>query len=257
MAETYQIMKGQLVKLKPLNSRKYLIKKYASFFKCAACAGITILGCSAITWLIYYRCVLPLPSDDGSLHFALLERITTGSLFASFGSAIIAVFTLFTNRYLTSFYENLSILTKELVQDELGETSWRRWSFIPRLSKKHIGGEVHYIGIENVRFVFQTGVAQLVFPLPTTEADFSELPLLRNSFCMKRYKQSYLNHLYETQLLEEYPAWDCVAAIYRCALLYRASNYFVWVGVCFVLESILFTFFYPNLYALLFLNSVS
>ena len=63
---------------------------------------------------------------------------------------------------------------------------------------------------------------------------------------MAKREPVVLSGLDTVERLSEYPAWDCVTAIYRNILLYKICYYCVWVGVCFVLQSILFTFFYSE-----------
>lgn len=248
MAETYRIEKGELLLLKNQYSKKYLVYQIKRFTRRFISILIVIGGSGIITWMIYQRCVPSCIETEDVLTFSMLDCITTGSLFATFGSAIIGVFTLFTGKYLNSFYENLSILTEELAPDETGAVKWKRWAFIPRISRKRFAGKTQYTGIENASFVFQIGTFEKTFALPTTETDFKELPVLFNLLRMKKSRKTYLSLLEATQLMEEYPAWDCLTSIYRSILLYRISYFFVWVGVCFVLQSIIFAFMYPVFY---------
>ena len=251
MADTFQIKESRLLKLNKGYRRKYLLKRAASLAIRLLGIGAAVVGSGAVTWWIYQSCVEPVIQEDGAFYFPMISRITTGSLFATFGSAIIAVFTLYTARYLSNFQECLLILMQELAAEDTDGALWRRWAFIPRVSRARYAGESRYFGIESAQIEFQIGSTTRAFFLPTTEADFKDLPILSSFLCMKLLRKQYLSGLDTVERLSEYPAWDCVTAIYRNILLYKICWYCVWIGVCFVLQSILFTFFYSTFYACL------
>lgn len=249
MADTFQIKENRLLKLNKGYWKKYLAKKVISFLTRLFGISFAIVGSGLITWQIYQSCVEPVVQEGGKYYFPMISRITTGSLFATFGSAIIAVFTLYTARYLSNFQECLIVLMRELAAEDTGGTLGRRWAFIPRVSRTHCAGEYQYFGIESARIEFLIGSNTQDFYFPTTEADFEDLPILSGFLYMKWRRKQYLSSLNTMDLLSEYPAWDCVTAIYRNVLLYKICRYCVWVGVCFVLQSIVFTFFYSVLYS--------
>lgn len=246
MADTFQIKESQLFELKKEYRKKYLGKKTVSFVRRLLGIGLAIVGSGSITWQIYQSCVEPVIQAGGTYYFPMINRITTGSLFATFGSAIIATFTLYTTRYLSHFQECLLVLTQELT---VNGTLGRRWAFIPRVSRTRCDGENKFFGIESAQIEFLIGSIPQGFSFPTTEADFKDLPILFNFLYMKWRRKQYISGLIAMDQLSEYPAWDCVTSIYKNVFLYKICRYCVWVGVCFVLQSILFTFFYPFLYA--------
>lgn len=251
MADTFQIKESRLLKLNKGYRRKYLVRRTASFMRKLFGIGTAVVGSGLITWQIYQSCVEPVIQEDGTFYFSMINRITTGSLFATFGSAIIAVFTLYTARYLSNFQECLLVLMQKLAEDDTDGVLWRRWAFIPRVSRTRCADKSQYFGIESAQIEFLIGTTSRTLPLPTTEADFKDLPILSSFLCMKLLRKQYLSGLDTVERLSEYPAWDCVTAIYRNILLYKICYYCVWVGVCFVLQSILFTFFYSAFYAYL------
>lgn len=248
MADTFQIKESQLLKLKKEYCKKYWRKRIVSFAARLLSLGFAVVGSGVVTWMIYQNCLEPIVQKDGTYYFPMINRITTGSLFATFGSAIIAVFTLYTARYLSNFQECLLVLMQDLATDDTGGKLRRRWLFIPRISRIRRTGESQFFGIESVRIEFLIGDILQSFLLPTTEADFKDLPILSSFLCMKRLRKKYLSSLDSVERLSEYPSWDCVTAIYRNILLYKGCYFCVWIGVCFVLQSILFTFFYAFLY---------
>lgn len=248
MAVTYRITECHLLKLKSQYFKKYLVRKLYSYARRLFCVGFSVVSSGVITLMVYQSCVNPTIQSDGLYWFSMTEQITTGSLFATFGSAIIAVFTLYTSKCLSDFSEALQILMLDLAPEDSGGIVKRRWAFIPRVSQVRFSGKAQFFGIESVQIQFQIENSQPIFPLPTTQADFKDLPLLSNYLYMKFLRKKYLSSLEAGDLMEEYPAWDCVMDIYRSVLLYKASYLGVWIGVCFVLQSILFTFFYPYFY---------
>lgn len=247
MGETYCVKKSRLVTLRQKYYKKYLLQRFLGFLIGVLRIGLVVAGSGLVTWQIYKGCVEPVPQGGGAYSIPIISCITTGSLFATFGSAVIAVFTLYTGRYLNSFQENLSILM-ENVEKTTGGMAPRRWPFIPRVSRTRFSNETRFFGIESVHIEFRIDDFHRTFPLPTTEADFRDLPILFNYLNMKGLRKGYLSKLKSPDQLSEYPVWDCVMAIYRGILLYKASSFCVWIGVCFVLQSIAFTFLYPHLY---------
>lgn len=237
-----------MLKLKKQYFPKYLFRKMLVFLKKILSVGLALTGTGIITWAIYQNCVTPSVLADGTYQFSMGERITTGSLFATFGSAIIAVFTLYTSRYLSNFCNALGILMLELAPEDSEGVVKQRWAFMPRVSRTRFSSEEQFFGVESVKIQFAIEHFWTEFPLPTTETDFKDLPLLSSYLQMKYLRKRYLTYLQSENLLDEYPAWDCVMAIYRNILFYKACYLCVWIGVCFVLQSILFTFFYSEFY---------
>lgn len=248
MGETYCVKESRLVKLKGEYYKKYLFQRSLRFLAGALRIGLVVVGSGLVTWQIYKSCVEPVPQGDGVYSIPVISCITTGSLFATFGSAIIAVFTLYTGRYFSSFQENLSILQEILAKKTADGTVPRRWPFIPRVSRARFSAGTHFFGAESVHIEFQADGFHQVFPLPTTEADFKDLPILFHYLYMKGLRKEYLSKLKSPDQLREYPVWDCVMGTYRGIFLYKASCFCVWIGVCFVLQSIVFTFLYPHFY---------
>lgn len=248
MEETYSIQACRLVKLKAKYYKKYLARRFLEFAIGVLRIGFVVAGSGFVTWYIYGDCVEIIKQADGGYSISMISCITTGALFATFGSAIIAVFTLYTGRYFNRFQESLTILMENLVIKNADAPAPRRWPFIPRVSRTRFTAETQFFGVESVYIQFQVESFFHSFPLPTTEADFKDLPILFSYLRMKGLRKRYLSKLKAPEQLSEYPVWDCVMAIYRSILLYKTSYFCVWIGVCFVLQSIIFTFLYPCFY---------
>lgn len=247
MADSYYIQEGELVLLNQSSAKQYRHSWLIRNFKRFGWGVFALLGTCSITYAIYLHCISPRTGPDNALFYSLSDSITTGALFATFGSAIIGVFTLSSASNLNLFSENLAVLEQELASSESGGTGWKRWPFLPRLSKIPIQGKKRHIGLRNASVCFKTTGGQVWFQLPTTQADFGELSVFRGFLRMKFHRAAYLDYLNRVNLTEEYPVWDCLCAMYKNILAYRFSNYCTWIGICFVLESIVFSFLYPYL----------
>lgn len=248
MAQTYSISPGELVVLGKNGSYKYWGRGLLNFGVQVLWILLSLLCSGAATCVIYWKS-MPTTVLDDTAAYTLLDSITTGALFATFGSAVIAVFTLFTGQYLNLFYENLTILREDLASDELVNIQWKRWPFLSRVGKLPLSSRMRYSALNNASICFRIRNGQELFPLPTTLADFRELPILRSFLRMKQHRRAYLNYLEAVNAVDEYPAWDCVCTMYKNILLYRFCYACVWIGICFVCHSILFPFLYPSFYS--------
>ena len=251
MAKAYRIQEGNLVVLKKSAIWKYWWRMLLRHLRRLGWGLFSLIGSGIVTYLIYQQCISPVATLDGSITFSLSDSITTGALFATFGSAVIGVFTLFATQNLELFYENLAILNQDLASQELAHINWKRWPFIPRMGKLSFSGKSRYSGVNNASICFSTLRSEEIFPLPTTQAEFQELPILQCFLRMKLRRKSYLNYLDEAGVIDEYPVWDCICAIYKSILLYRFSYFCIYIAACFVLHSIVFSFFYSSFYELI------
>ena len=249
MANSYRIQKGELVVLKKKAVWKYRWRIQIRFLIKLGWALFALFGSWLATYAVYSRCVSPVDTLDGSVIIPLLNRISIGALFATFASAVIGVFTLFATQHLELFYENMTVLWQDLASEELSNIGWKRWSFLPRMGKLPLPGNKRFSGVKNASIRFTTARSEEVFLLPTTLADFQELPILRSFLRIKLHRKSYFNYLSMTGLIAEYPAWDCLCAIYKSILLYRFCYFCIWVATCFILQSIVFSFFYESAFA--------
>ena len=137
---------------------------------------------------------------------------------------------------------------QELNQEENHFVSWKRWAFIPRIKRIKFSSNPKFIGLSNAIIIFFLNDKQVEFKLPTTEADIEEFAVLYSAIRMQLIKKRYFQTLEANSQIEEYPAWNCVHDLYKCALSYKVCNLCVWIGVCFVIQSIIFSFWYPELY---------
>ena len=215
-----------------------------------ALVAFPLIGSWLLLWWIYGDCITPRVDEYNLVTFSLSDRITTGALFATFGSAAVSAFALAADRHLRLFYEDLSILTQEIAADDMG-SKWRRWPFLPRFGQIHLKEVNWTVGVENARICFAIADFEESFPIPTTVADFRELPILMLYIRMRLRRSDYLCRLSKSEMMRDYPSWDCVCALYANILLYRSSLFAIWIGACLILQSVIFTFLYPSFYTLL------
>lgn len=249
MANSYRIQECELVVLKEKAIWKYWWRIQIRSLMKLGWALFALFGSWLATYAVYSRCISPVVTPDGPVMIPLSDSISIGALFATFASAVIGIFTLFATRHLELFYENLTILWKDLASDELSNINWKRWPFLPRMGKLPFLEKKRFSGINNASIRFTTIRSEEVFLLPSTLADFQELPILRSFLRMKLCRKSYLSYLGVAGLIDEYPAWDCLCAIFKSILLYRFSYFCIWIAACFILQSIVFSFFYASVFA--------
>lgn len=187
------------------------------------------------TNFVFKRCIL---------ENTLENTIALGSIFATFGSAIVAAASLFCNDCYIKFSDNVLILQNDLLKNE----KWTRWTFIKRKSKKRLldSGNLTQV-LHNAQIEFQLGSHWITISLPTVKADFDDLPIFKFFLKMKRYSKQYETNLCNHATSEDTNAfflWDCVYDIYLQIVLYQICTYLIWIGCSFICTSILFSFLY-------------
>ena len=218
MARTYSIHPGELVVIRKNRTLKYWGHRLLNYSVNMLWVLLSLLGSGFLTFMIYWNS-MPASVFNGSDVYILSDSITTGALFATFGSAVISVFTLSTSRQLNFFYENLGILREDLAIEEPQSAQWKRWPFLPRIGKLSLSGKIQYTALNNASICFQMSDKQMAFPFPTGLADFWELHVLRSFLRMKWYRRTYLKYLESVGAIREYLAWDCVSATYKNILM--------------------------------------
>lgn len=169
------------------------------------------------------------------------HTIPLGAVIATLGSAIVSIFTLFCNEQYAQFNENGKIL-----QDKLIREKWDRWPFLKRRDRQKISKGVYEVKIlKNPHIIFYNNenTWKITILLPTSKADFSELPIYSRFFKLMYNRQKLLLN---NQNIEAALVWSCLTSIYKHIMLYRTSQILVWIGVCFIFNSIIFSFFYPS-----------
>lgn len=199
---------------------------------------IALIICILITFWVFNRCIPP--KDE------LSETIALGSIFATFGSAIVAIFSILLSRYYERFCNNINILFTELYT----EKKWYRWPFIKRESHSVLfNDEITYQVLENATFNFNVGSHILTISLPTIREDFYDLSNWKSYIMMLKESKNYESHVLSKIKQPAIPLliWDCVLDNYRSIAIYKIARLAVITGCFFILTSIFFAFFYLKL----------
>ncbi len=190
-----------------------------------------------LTYLIFRECI-----TDATLS----NCIPLGSIFATFGSAVISVISLYCNKQIRSFQENLSALHEQIPN----LTSWKRWPFLKRYDREKAGTwKYNYYILKNPQITFHSDDISLTIPLPTCSADFHDLPIFANvlkMFCFhKHFSDSVVKHRDMPEQKDIFTFY-CTLMIYKNIIRYKAGTLLMLIGSEFVLSSILFSFFYTS-----------
>lgn len=230
MRNAFEIKAGSVTKYTTKDKKKIKhIKLYHIVYFFA------FVSCIFITYLIFKSCI----SDKNNLQ----NTISLGSIFATFGSAIISVFSITMANIYDRFCCNINILFKELCP----ENEWHRWPFIKRESHSTLyNNELSYQILENLEITFNVGSHPLSIFLPTIREDFYDLPnwiSLRSMLSESKNYESYvLNNFSDsaTSLM----VWDCVVDNFKSIAIYKLSKLLIVIGGAFIFSSIVFAFFY-------------
>lgn len=174
----------------------------------------------------------------------LQNTITLGSIFATFGSAIVAVASLYCNDFYVRFCDNVFVLQNELLKDE----KWTRWTFVKRKSKKRLLDTGNYVQVlQNAQIEFHVGSHVITIFIPTVRADFDDLPIFQQFFLMKKYNKQYETNLCNHATSEDADAffiWDCIFDIYLQIVYYKLCTYAIWIGCSFIASNLVYSFLY-------------
>lgn len=238
MDGNYSIKEGELLLN---NCRRHRMMVRAAFFMrvlkvlmLLLSFGITVY----MTYLIFRQCI-----TDATLS----NCIPLGSIFATFGSAVISVISLYCNKQISSFQENLSALHEQI--ENL--SSWKRWPFLRRYNREKTGlWKYNYYILQNPQITFYTGRQSLTVALPTCTADFYDLPIFINIMKMFGFREHFLNAVVGGQRCREQKnekdifTFYCTLMIYRNIIRYKTGIFLMLIGSEFVIASIVFAFFY-------------
>ncbi len=200
--------------------------------------GITVY----LTYLIFGQCI-----TDATL----MNCIPLGSIFATFGSAVISVISLYCNKQISLFQENLLAL-----HDQIPDlSSWKRWPFLKRYSRERTGTFCYnYHILKNPQITFNGKNYCLTISLPTCSADFYDLPILINILKMMWFHKPFMQSVIRHQNIQEQKGiliFYCTLMIYKNIIKYKFGTFLMLIGAEFVLTSIIFSFFYQQIHEIL------
>lgn len=241
MPETCTIQEGGL-KYQNQTAGKYFLYKIVLYGRRLLLYGLAIVFSCMVTGYVFSTCII---LDDlyNTANTPLSDCISLGSIFATFGSAVIAVLSLASSSQILSFEQKLTVLKAQFSTYEISK--WIRWDFLPRQSRERIQkGQYKYYRLDNAMLCFEMESRTLTLPIPTVRKDFRDLPIFPAWLKMCRYKIDYRAYIYKKKCISDFLVWDCLFSMYRNIILYRISEFFVWVGATFVITSIVFAFGY-------------
>ncbi|MGN0383095.1 MAG: hypothetical protein ACI4DS_02405 [Eubacterium sp.] len=233
MVDGFKIQAGQVTKYTTHEKKKitHLRLYHIIYFIC-------FLSCILITFFVFKLCI----SNKSDLS----DTIALGSIFATFGSAIVSVFSITLSNVYEHFCCNINILFKELCP----QNEWHRWPFIKRESHSTLyNKELTYQILENSKITFNVGSHNISIFLPTVREDFFDLPNWRSLKTMlseaKNYESYIINNIRDsaTSLM----IWDCVLDNFKSIALYKLSKLMIVIGGSFIFASFIFAFFYTLL----------
>lgn len=233
MVDGFKIQAGQVTKYTTHEKKKikHLRLYHIIYFIC-------FLSCILITFFVFKLCI----SNKSNLS----DTIALGSIFATFGSAIVSVFSITLSNVYEHFCCNINILFKELCP----QNEWHRWPFIKRESHSTLyNKELTYQILENSKITFNVGSHNISIFLPTVREDFFDLPNWRSLKTMlseaKNYESYIINNIRDsaTSLM----IWDCVLDNFKSIALYKLSKLMIVIGGSFIFASFIFAFFYTLL----------
>lgn len=233
MVDAFKVQTGHVTKYTTKEKKRinHLHSYHIIYFIC-------FFSCVIITFFIFKLCI----TDKTNLS----DTIALGSIFATFGSAIISVFSITLSNIYERFCCNINILFKELCP----ESEWHRWPFIKRESHSTLyNKEVTYQILENIKITFNVGSHNMSIFLPTVREDFYDLPnwrSLKNMFIeAKNYESYVINKIVDPAL--PLMMWDCILDNFKSIALYKLAKLMIVIGGSFIFSSIIFAFFYTLL----------
>lgn len=200
--------------------------------------GLSFITCLFISIMVFKICI--------NNEHTLSDTIALGSIFATFGSSIVAIFSITLSNIYDRFCTNLNILFDELIP----HNSWHRWPFIKREShSKLYNNELTYQILKNAEICFNVGSHPIVTKLPTVREDFFDLPNWRSFFTMffeaKNYETFVINNIPDpaNQLM----VWDCVIDNFKTIIIYKVARLMIVIGESFIVSSIILAFFFSKI----------
>lgn len=175
--------------------------------------------------------------------------LATGSIFATFGSAIMTLFGLTEKDAAERIRLNLDILHKDLIPQE---KPWRRWPFLSRNSRLSLlDGTTLEMNLNNPTLPFDVGLHSINVDLPSVHEDYFDLPVMRNCWLLWWYRKSFrtaetrrMSQPHEEENKDQLPNWmlfACVSDIWFRVFQLRFARYGTHLGAGVILAGVLMT----------------
>lgn len=209
--------------------------------------AIVYLVTFLITLYIFLNCILEMPE---SVFSNLEPSISLGAIFATLGSAIVAIYSLYCNEQLRKFHETLNTLQTSLLET----ASWTRWEFIKRYHVVKLLDQYYCYCLVNPSITFYKNKKNLKLFVPYSKEDFYEQSAFISYCKITRLRKQYFCTVYNFQQINyqsEQMILDCLSFLYRSIINYKKGRFFLVVGCFFIFNSILFSLFYYAIWKML------
>lgn len=238
MEHCYTIEEGKLLLCNSIRGKLSLYFSYLYQLFKFVFGIVTLFITVYLTLVIYRKCITQI---------TLNECIPLGSIFATFGSAVISVLSIYCGEQKSMFEENLTILRGQVS----GLETWQRWPFLKRFTKRKMTFlHSNFYILSNPQIIFETKKRKLRVPIPSCSADFKDLPVTVNIFKMLRFYKEYSNSIFcfhNAEQQKDLLIFDCILMIYKNIIRYKLGVFFIWIGADFIFSSIIFSFFYRQI----------
>lgn len=235
MQYSYKVVNGKLVltEKRPVYYRRIICEKTVEVI-----AYFFIIAISFFLILFAFNNLISVLTIENA--------ISVGAVFSTIGSSIVSISSIWCNKQDVLFENNINVLQKDLIN-----FYWKRWTFLNRITKSNLGKGKYQV-IENPYIEFKFSTKKLKVNIPSSKSDYNELPVVITFLKLLFYKKSYTNSLIKLNnedALQEILVWNCISSVYKNILIYKVGKLFVWLGCCLVFFSILFSLFYPQIFA--------
>ena len=164
-------------------------------------------GTFIITFCIFFTCISEIPPNM----FSNLEpTISLGAVFATLGSAIVSIYSLYCNEQFRKFHETLTILQTSLLK----EASWSRWAFLKRYHVVKYLNEYYCLCLVNPSITFRNGKEILKLFIPYIKEDFYEFSVFLSYYKTLHFSKKYFIDVYNFQQMNcqsELILLDCIS----------------------------------------------
>lgn len=176
---------------------------------------IIILIAFFTTYWVFIKCI----NNKNDLS----QTIALGSIFATFGSSIVAIFSLYMGTVYDRFLSNMMVMFRQI---EPGK-EWQRWAFIKRKSHQVLfNGQSAYQVLTNAEIEFNVGSHNVKLYIPTIKEDFFDLPNWKAWLMMKKEAKNYESYVLNKS---DNPAnalmmWDCIYDNFCSIVKYKIAK---------------------------------
>jgi len=190
--------------------------------------------------IILFKMIKQTVNNNSDINFIL----TSGALFATFGSAIVGLSLVFHSDFQKRIELNLNILYKEIYKQS---SPWRRWPFLKRNSSVKLlnGKRDKMTGVlTNVSPLLNFGTYKRKFEMPTIFEDYFDLPIFNNFFILYKSKAQFYTDAsrYNNISTDDIMTYECFYDTYLNLMKFRISRYGIHFGCGMIFSTLVIIF---------------